>query len=118
MENNDIELNETTKNFLEAFAMHNWDTKPEPPVFKCYYDDNGHPTGFEMVDLPGNFLVIDRETFLEADYNIRIVDGKITKPEKNSVNKLNIADSGVPTAKENVSIVVDKDEPNNKWSMD
>ena len=118
MENTDIELNETTKNFLEAYAAHNWNQAPMKVFYRCYYDNNGHPTDFAMTDLPGDFIDIDRETYLESDYNIRIIDGKIVRPQKDVTGKLHLSDSGTPTAQDNVSIVVDSTQPNNKWSRD
>lgn len=118
MENNELELNETTKNFLEAYAAHNWEAEPKKIFYRLYYDLNGHPTDFAMTELPGAYIEIDRETYIESDYNIKVIDGKIVKPQKNVLGKLHLSDHGYTTSTQNISVIVDDTEPNNKWSKD
>ena len=109
-------MDETTKNFWTAWA----EPVPEPaPVFfRLYYDDEGRPLSYSMEHLPGNYIEIDAATYQLSSRNVRVVNGKLIhiKPKK-TITKLVPGDSGTPCWPNNVSVVVDQQQPNTKWRL-
>ena len=109
-------MNETEENFWKAWA----EPVPEPaPIFfRLYYDDQGRPISYSMEHLPGNYIDIDAATYQLNSRNVRVVDGKLVhiKPKK-TVTKLVPSIAGTPCLPNNISIVVDEQQPNIKWSL-
>jgi hypothetical protein len=88
------------------------------PSYRIYYDDDGRPTCYTVDDLPGNYIEVDVETYVNSNRNIRIVDGKIEKiSQPVMVAKLTPAESGVSCHPDNVAVVVDSAQPHTKWSL-
>ena len=83
--------------------------KIEPPEFRLYYDDKGSVITYTCDKIPGNYIVIDAQTFAEARHDLRIIDGKISKVQPNAVvYKLMPSKSeGVRCAAEDINIIVD-----------
>jgi hypothetical protein len=95
--------------FWEAVNAHNW-TQPEVrQEFRLYYDDAGNVTYYSMEDLPGTFLVIDRLTFDQQRFDIKVKDGKIVKLNHPASWKLAPAAEGTACHPSDVSIVVAPD---------
>jgi hypothetical protein len=66
-----------------------------------------------MENLAGNYIVIDRLTFDQARFDIRVKDGKIIKQNHPASWKLSpVATSNYACHKEDVSIIVAKDFEN------
>lgn len=108
---------ETTDNFWAAIAA--WAPPPPPaPIFyRLYYDDQGRPLFYTMEDLPGNYIDVDRETYVISPTEVRVVDGKLVRVYRKQFNKLRPGTDGTPCATNNVSIVVDTAEPHINWSL-
>jgi hypothetical protein len=107
---------DTTNNFWEAFAA--WNPEPPKPVFyRLYYNEQGIPLLYTMEDLTGNYIEVDRETYLRSPTNCRIVDNKLVILESQQFNKLKPSNVGVSCAVDNICIVVDADKKNIKWSL-
>ena len=93
----------------------------EPPEFRLYYDEKGKVvcyTGDKSVT--GNYIVVDSQTFAEARFDLRVIDGKISRAAPNAVvHKLMPSETeGKLCASEDVSIVVDESfEPAQKWKL-
>ena len=109
-------MNETTENFWKAWA----EPVPVPGAvfFRLYYNENGSPLSYSMEDLPGNYIDIDATAYQHSSRNVRVVDGKLVhiKPKK-IVTKLVPGIAGTPCLPTNISIVVDQQQPNIKWSL-
>ena len=109
-------MNETEENFWKAWA----EPVPEPaPIFfRLYYDEHGCPLSYSMEDLPGNYIEIDADTYRLSSRNVRVVDNTLIhiKPKK-TVTKLVPGISGTPCLSDNISIVVDEQQPHIKWSL-
>lgn len=95
-----------------------------PPEFRLYYDNNGRVicySGDSNSKIEGNYIVIDALTFAEARQDIRVVNGKITKPNnQNVVCKLMPSTvEGTQCSYEDVSIVVDDSYSDKKqlWKL-
>jgi|APCry1669189567_1035234.scaffolds.fasta_scaffold119091_2 uncharacterized protein RhaS with RHS repeats len=46
--------------------------------FRLYYDDNGRVLCYTCEDLPGNYVVIDKDAYAAARLDVTVIDGKIT----------------------------------------
>ena len=109
-------MNETEENFWKAWA----EPVPEPvPVFfRLYYDDQGRPLSYSMEHLPGNYIDIDAATYQLGSRNVRVVDSKLVHiTPKKTVAKLVPSNTGTPCLPDNISIVVDQQQPNIKWRL-
>lgn len=101
--------------FWEAINAHNW-TQPElKQEFRLYHDDEGNVTYYSMEDLPGTFIVIDRLTFDQQRFDIKIKDGKIVKLNHPASWKLSPAEDGTACHPQDVSIVVGKDAEHKQY---
>lgn len=108
-------MDDTTKNFLEVW--NNWQYEPPKPVFyRCYYRDDGTVITYSMEELPGNYIEVDRETFLEFPTDVRIQNGKLIRlPKASTVSKLWQDDHGTPCHPQDITIIVSPDQPCIKW---
>lgn len=97
--------------------------EPAPPLptifYRLYYRDDGSPVCYSMEDLPGNFIEVDKDTYQTASYNVRVVDKKLVHlPTQGVITKLRPnAESGTPCDPQDVCVVVSKDRPHIKWSL-
>lgn len=76
---------------------------------RLYYDDNGNVLCYTCDKPEGNFIVIDKDVYAECRFDIKILDGKIVKPEQSVVvSKMVTSTNGVRCAKQDISIIVDE----------
>jgi hypothetical protein len=108
---------ETTDNFWSAFNA--WEPQEElkPPPYRVYYNEQGYPIFLTNEDLPGNYIEIDRETYVDFPKYVRIVDGKLVLLQVHSVSKLVPADQGTACHPQDVSVVVGTDQPHQLWEL-
>jgi hypothetical protein len=79
-------MDETTKNFWEAWAL---PVDPPRPIFyRLYYDDQGYLLYYSMEDIPGNYIEIDQATYAALSPRVRVIDGKLHHIKTNSTRKL------------------------------
>ena len=92
---------------------------PPPPtiLYRLYYDVFGNPLFYSQEDLPGNYIDLDRETYILQPKFARVVDGKLVIAEYANVRRLREAQDGTPCHPLDISIVVESSEPHKKWSM-
>lgn len=91
--------------------------EPTPLFYRLYYQDDGTPVVYTMEDLPGKYIEVDQNTYALASYNVRVVDGKlIPVVPKTYIRKL-VPGSGTTCSRSDVSIVVNDDQLNTKWSI-
>lgn len=73
---------------------------------RLYYNDAGQPVTYSQEDLPGNYVVVDQQTFNECRMDVIVKDGKVTRPNMiTEFRKLVPGDEGVETLVEDVTIV-------------
>lgn len=79
-----------------------------PPEFRLYYDESTGKVLFYTCDKPeGSFITIDRQTFVEARQDIRVINGKISRVKPNQVIvKLMPDTEGTRCSIEDISIVL------------
>jgi hypothetical protein len=51
--------------------------RPAELEFRLYYDAEGNPVTYTSEDLPGDYLVVDQDTYAQGRYDIRIIDEEI-----------------------------------------
>ena len=90
---------------------------PVEPEYRLYYDDEGFPLFYSMEPLPGNYIVVDRDTYHNGPKHIRVVNGKIVVYKTVFAKKLVPSVKGVACAVNDVCIVVDVDQPHVAWCL-
>jgi len=87
------------------------------PEYRLYYNDEGFPLFYSTEALPGNYIVVDQDTYYHGPKHIRIVNGKIVVYKTIFTKKLVPSTNGVACAVNNVCVVVDVDQPHVAWCL-
>lgn len=84
--------------------------------YRLYHDVDGNPLFYSMEQLPGNYIEVDRETFISTPKHIKVVDGKIKNLFQPHVTKIvpNVS-TGTACSPQDVTVVVPDNQPNIKW---
>jgi hypothetical protein len=93
-------------------------TEFKPVFYRLYYNDDGTPIIYSMEELSGNYIEVDQQTYVLTPFNVRVVDGKLVyiKPVV-TVKKLQPGDQGTACDPGDVCIVVNENQPNQKWTI-
>lgn len=103
---------------LDLFLQEALELLPElpqaPAEHRAYFDHKGTLLFYSMEDLPGNYVVVDQDTWACGATNIRLRDGQliwITAPDS---SKLVPAMHGVSCDARDVTVITTHD-PCQKW---
>jgi hypothetical protein len=109
--------NQTTENFLQVMSTFTW-PDPIPVTYRLYYNDNGTPECYTMEDLPGKYILVDKETYVLAPWNVQVVEGQlhIIQPAVQVKKLCPGAVTGTPCHTLDVCVVVDLDQPHTTWN--
>lgn len=94
--------------------------KVEPVEFRLYYDEDGKVLFYTCDKPEGNFVTVDRQTFVEARNDLRIIDGRISRVKPNQIiSKLMPDSEGTICAAEDISFILsDEDKVESKtWKL-
>ncbi len=93
--------------------------QPRPVTYRLYYHADGTPKCYSMEDLPGEYILVDRETYVADCRHVRVVQGKLIFVAPTRTVKLlqPSADAGTACHPQDVAVVVAGDQPHTKWSM-
>jgi hypothetical protein len=91
--------------------------KTKPILYRLYYSDQGDPLFYSQEDLPGNYIDITREVYIDPPIHLKVVNNSIVVLKTSTVKRLYTTKTGTPCHPTNVSIVVKETEPNIKWSI-
>ena len=95
------------ENYNDLFAF--IAPKIEPPELRVYYDEHGKIITYTCEKLEGNYLIIDKLTYAQNRYDLRVIDGELSSINpKAIISKLKPSDSGIRCATQDISIVVDE----------
>ena len=110
--------NETTENFLRVMAEFEW-PEPRSISYRLYYNEDGSPKCYTMDDLPGEYIEVDRETYVNHTWNVRVVDGNLCIiPVTKTVNKLRPSlEDGIACHPSDICFVVNPNQDHIKWNM-
>lgn len=92
---------------------------PETLEFRLYFDDNGKVICYTTEKPEGNYIIIDKQVYLEARTDIRIINGEIVKSQHGAIiTKLVPSVTGIRCAENDVNIIVpdDYDGPSITWN--
>jgi hypothetical protein len=107
---------EITDNFWAAFS--DWNPDPPAPVeYRVYHNEEGVPLFYTMEQLPGNYITVDRETYLQAPTHARVMDGMLKVTRVQQIQKLTPGDTGTACDPRDVCVVVDPAHPHVKWNI-
>lgn len=87
--------------------------------YRLYYDVEGKVLCYTCDEIEGNYIVVDQQTYSEMRYDWKIINGKLTKLLPGIViSKLKPNQEGINCARDDISIVVDKNFKNTqKWKL-
>jgi hypothetical protein len=93
---------------------------PEPalPMYRLYYGDQGEPLFYSMEDVPGKYVTVDKEIFVNPPPHVRVVDEQLKIIKTATVTRLRPNGTGTACHPDNVSIVVSESDPHEKWSLE
>ena len=86
------------------------------PEFRLYYDDTGKVLCYTCEILEGNYIIVDKDTYLACRFDIKIVDQKIYKNDYSIITKLVPNSQGTSCHKHDVSII-DQGSGSIKWRL-
>jgi hypothetical protein len=66
----------TTDNFWQVWNSFEW-PEQKPPEYRCYYRDDGQVDFYTMEAVPGNYILVNRETYVLAPAPARVIDGQV-----------------------------------------
>lgn len=87
------------------------------PTYRLYHDDTGVPLFYTMEQLPGKYIEVDADVFALAPNTVRVEAGALVYPKQPKYPRLRPSTTGTPCHPENISIVVDQNEPHTKWIL-
>ena len=102
--------------FLQALAEFDWTQPEQRTEYRLYYNDDGTIICYTMDDLPGNFIVVDRQTFAEMRYDAVVRNGKLVYTSVPQSWKLKPTDAGdYACHSSDITIIVSNDYPNKTY---
>lgn len=101
--------------FWQAVSDHDWAQPEIAREFRVYHDAEGRVLSYSMEDLPGDYIVVDRHTFEQFRFDVRIRDGKIVKINQDASWRLAPSDSGYACHPGDVSVIVDDTADQKKY---
>lgn len=109
---------ETTENFWKVWSNFVW-PEPKPISYRLYYRDDGFPDFYTMEDVPGNYIEVSQQIYINAPGNVRVVNGKLVVLPIKKIRKKLVPDPTVGTKchAQDVCVVVNTDQPGNFWKI-
>jgi hypothetical protein len=109
---------DATSEFLKAWAeLELSAAQPKPIIeYRIYYDsDSGVILDYTNEIREGTYLIVDRETFIKHQFNLKVKNGKLVgiKP---TVGKLVPGTEGVACHPNDITIVVDPTSSSTFWN--
>ena len=102
--------------FLSALAGLK-SVNPKEVEFRIYYDkDSGEILNYTNEDLPGEYILVDKETFARHRFDCLIRNGKII-PYRLPLAKLIPSDHGVACVPGDVTILADSETSAQFWRI-
>ena len=95
-------------NFWKALELVD-NTPPVKQEYRLYYEpETGEPRFYTMDEEEGEYIVVTKEQFAAARYDVYVKDGEIKRKRANSIGKLVPTKEGYGTLKKDISIVGDE----------
>ena len=85
--------------------------------YRLYHDDNGFPLFYSTEDVPGLYIVVDKETYISGPKHARVIDGKLVETQIAWTKKLVPSAQGQSCDPTDVCVVVPASEPHVSWRL-
>jgi len=92
-------------------------TEVKPILYRLYYDDNGAPLFYSQEDLPGNYIDVSREIYINPPTHVKVVNKSLKIINTGFIKKLSPRNTGTPCHPDDVSVVVSELMPHTKWNL-
>jgi hypothetical protein len=91
---------------------------PSPQEFRLYYNpEDGTVAGYSAEPLEsGVYIVIDKQTFLEHRFDVRVINQRVVRVNSNTTSRLRVADVGTPCDPDDITLVVNKADRHLLWA--
>jgi len=77
--------------------------------FRLYYNkDNGSPLFYSMEDAEGDYIIVDKETYVESSLSVRVIDGKLKKWVFKDISKLVVGTEGTTCHPSDITVVANE----------
>jgi len=85
--------------------------------YRLYFDQNGKVLFYTCEKPEGNYIVIDKDTYANGRFDIKIMDGKIFSIyDKKIISKLVLNDAGTSCLADDVSVIFSGNN-SKKWKL-
>lgn len=99
------------KNIIEAFKLIGEIEESKPIEYRLYYDKNtGSPIKYSAMDEEGDYIVITFKDYELANFQVKVIDGKLIKPVHPRFMIIKRSDNGFAVHPENWNILVDSSQ--------
>ena len=102
------------KELIKALQQVNFSTPDTTYEYRLYYDEDGNPLFYTTEKPNGEYIVVDKQDYINARYDIKIVNNTIIRPKNYIYNKLVPSETGTTTSSDDVSIISDTGQ---KWNL-
>jgi len=83
--------------------------------FRLYYDDNGAVICYTCEDLPGNYIVVDKDAYAACRHDVTVIDGKIVSFNDSVFLLKLVPGKGIKTSDNDITILTDSGET--EWKL-
>lgn len=98
---------------LEQAIREFW-APPQPTIeYRLYYDTNGKPVSMSSHNHPdGQYIVIPKDVYDRANYNYRVVNGKLESLDQSTTFRVQLhkSTSGMPVVAGHASLPIEQNE--------
>lgn len=108
---------ENQDNFWSVFGAAQPEQEKPTVFYRLYYDELGCPLFYTMEDLPGNYIELDRETYMRSPKYVRVRDGKLVEIIVQNFKKLVPSEDGTACYYKDVSIVAKDTNMIKHWKL-
>jgi hypothetical protein len=106
----------TEQEFFEIWQTQN--TVVSEIEYRLYYDDQGFPLFYSVDPVPGLFVIVDKQTYLDSPKHVRVINGKLRIVKTVYGKKLVPSQQGQACDSRDVCVIsVDLDQLSTKWAI-
>ena len=101
--------------FLKAWNEIKWSAAPPPIEYRVYYDaSNGKILFYTTESPPGEYILVDRDTFHCNRFDWTVEKGKMCPP-RSVITKLRPDDNGTPCDARDITIIAQPGQKITHW---
>lgn len=110
-------MDETTQAFFQALNNTVW-PENKPRLYRLYHDDSGRPLFYSQEDLPGKYIDVTPDQYLQGRLDVVISGNEIHRIKKKTVRKLVKSDSGACCHPADITIITAPNQSHTKWKLE